>query len=65
MALNHEQYLEYIAKSLINSAIGTATKVPKQSKVYGQKVDTEKRLSDRHFPSHLEEQPMSKHTKPA
>ena len=43
MSLNHEQYLEYIAKYLIDSVIGTATKVPKQSKVYGQ-VDTEKRL---------------------
>ena len=64
VSLNHEQYLEYIAKYLIDSAIGTATKVPKKSKVYGQ-VDTEKRLSERHFPSRLEEQPMSKRTKPA
>ena len=65
VSLNHEQYLEYIAKYLIDSAIGTATKVPKQSKENGQKVDTEKRLSERHFHSHLEEQPMSKCTKPA
>ena len=64
VSLNYEQYLEYIAKYLIDSAIGTATKVPKKSKVYGQ-VDTEKRLSERHFPSRLEEQPMSKRTKPA
>ena len=40
VSLNHEQYLKYIAKYLIDSAIGTFTKVPKQSKVHGQ-VDTE------------------------
>ena len=39
VSLNHKQYLEYIAKHLINSAIGTATKLPKQFKVSGQKVD--------------------------
>ena len=65
VSLNHEQHLEYIAKCLIDLAIGTATKVPKQSKVYGQKVEPEKRLSESHFPSCLEEQPMSKCTKPA
>ena len=64
VSLNHEQYLEYIAKYLIDSAIATATNVPKQSKVYRQ-VDTEKRLSERDFPGCLEEQPMSKCTKPA
>ena len=64
VSLNHEQYLEYIAKHLIDSAIGTATKLPKQIKVSGQKVDTEKRLSERHFPSRIQEQQMSKHTKP-
>ena len=60
VSLNHEQYLEYIAKHLINSAMGTATKLPKQFKVSGQKVDAEKRLSERLFPSHIQEQPMSK-----
>ena len=64
VSLNHEQYLEYTAKHLIDSAIGTATKFPKQIKVSGQKVDTEIRLSERHFPSHIQEQPMSKCTKP-
>ena len=64
VSLNHEQYLEYIAKHLINSAIGTATKLPKQIKVSGQKEDTEQRLSERHFPSCIQEQPGSKHTNP-
>ena len=64
VSLNHEQYLEYIAKNLIDSAIGTATKLPKQIKVSGQNVDTEKRLSERHFPSCIQGQQMSKHTKP-
>ena len=64
VSLNHEQCLECIAKYLIDLAIGIATEALKQSKVYGQ-VDTEKRLSERHFPSCLQEQPMSKHTKPA
>ena len=62
--MNHEQYLEYIAKHLINSAIGTATKLPKQIKVSGQKVDAEKRLSERHFPNSIQEQLGSKSTKP-
>ena len=65
MSLNHEQYFEYIAEHLINSAISTATKLPKQSKVSRQKADTEKRLLERHFPSHIQEQPTSKCTKPA
>ena len=64
MSLNHEQYLEYIAKHLINSAISTATKLPKQFKVSAQKVDAEKRLLERHFLSRIQEQPMSKCTKP-
>ena len=62
VSLNHEQYLECIAKHLIDSAIGTATKL--QIKVSGQKNDTEKRLLERHFPSCIQEQRMSKHTKP-
>ena len=33
VSLNHEQYFEYIAEHLIDSAISTATKLPKQSKV--------------------------------
>ena len=64
VSLNHGQYLEYIAKHLIDSAIGTATKLPKQIKVSRQKVDTEKRLSERHFPSCIQEQLGSKCTKP-
>ena len=57
-------YLEYIAKHLIDSVIGTATKLHKQIKVSGQKADTEQRLSERHFPSCIQEQQMSKCTKP-
>ena len=64
VSLNHEQYFKYIAEHLINSAISTATKLPKQSKVSQQKADIEKRLLERHFPSHIQEQPMSKCTKP-
>ena len=63
VSLNHEKYLEYIAKHLINSTI-SATKLPKQFKVSGQKVDAEKRLSERHFLSCIQEQPVSKCTKP-
>ena len=64
VSLNYEQYLEYIAKHLIDPAIGTATKLPKQFKVSAQKVDAEKRLSERHFPSCIQERPMSKRPKP-